>query len=74
MLGTLRRECLDWLIVLGERHLTSILCEYFDHYNRSRPHRALELQPPRPDLCSSVGDIVCIQRLHGLINEYSRAA
>jgi hypothetical protein len=74
VLGSLRRECLDWLIVLGEQHLMGILREYFDHYNRSRPHRALELQPPRPDPCPVVGEIVCTQRLHGLINEYSRAA
>ena len=74
VLGSLRRECLDWLIVLGERHLMGILREYFDHYNRFRPHRALELQPPRPDPCPVVGEIVCTQRLHGLINEYSRAA
>jgi putative transposase len=72
VLGSLRGECLDWLIVLGERHLMRILCEYFEHYNRSRPHRALELQP-RPDHCLAVGEIACIQR-HGLINDYSRAA
>ena len=40
VLGSPRRECLDWLIILGERHLVQVLREYFDHYNRARPHRA----------------------------------
>jgi transposase InsO family protein len=74
VLGTLRRECLDWLIILGERHLVQVLHEYFDHYNRARPHRALVLRPPDPQPILEGGLIVRRQRLHGLINEYSRAA
>ena len=74
VLGTLRRECLDWLIVVGERHLTRVLSEYFEHYNRGRPHRALDLCPPRPGLGPGTGEIVRTERLHGLINEYARAA
>jgi transposase InsO family protein len=73
-LGTLRRECLDWLIILGERHLVQVLHEYVDHYNRARPHRGLGLRPPDPQPISEGGLIVRRQRLHGLINEYSRAA
>jgi len=46
--GSLRRECLDWLIILGERHLVQVLREYFDHYNRARAHPALGLRPPEP--------------------------
>ena len=74
LLGSLRRECLDWLIILGERHLVQVLREYFDHYNRARPHRALALRPPEPQPIPDGGVIVRKQRLHGLINEYSRAA
>jgi putative transposase len=74
LLGSLRRECLDWLIILGERHLVQVLREYFDHYNRARPHRALGLRPPDPQPILERGLIVRRQRLHGLINEYSRAA
>jgi putative transposase len=74
VLGSLRRECLDWLIILGECHLVQVLCEYFDHYNRARPHRALGLRPPEPQLILDAGPIACRQRLHGLINEYARAA
>src|SRR5262249_41297103 len=46
--GTIRRECLDWLLVLGQRHLERILRDYVDHYNAARPHRALGLVPPAP--------------------------
>jgi putative transposase len=74
LLGSLRRECLDWLIILGERHLVQVIREYFDHYNRARPHRALGLRPPEPPPILDVGQIVRTRRLHGLINEYSRAA
>jgi len=40
VLGSLRRERLDWLIVLGEHHLTGILCEYFDLWGTNIPSRA----------------------------------
>ena len=46
LVGTLRRECLDHLIIIDERHLRLILMEYAAHYNAARPHRALDLQPP----------------------------
>jgi putative transposase len=57
LIGTLRRECLDWLIPFNERHLRRILSEWVPHYNRSRPHASLgpglpepppEVQRPRP--------------------------
>ncbi|MCA1732925.1 MAG: integrase core domain-containing protein, partial [Acidobacteria bacterium] len=41
LIGTLRRECLDWIIPLSEDHLRSIVCEWAAHYNRGRPHTAL---------------------------------
>ncbi|HTY64183.1 MAG TPA: integrase core domain-containing protein, partial [Acidobacteriota bacterium] len=40
-IGTIRRECLDYLISLNERHLRSLLREWKDHYNRGRPHSSL---------------------------------
>jgi transposase InsO family protein len=44
--GTIRRECLDRLLILGRRHLEAVLAEYGDHYNRHRPHRSLEQRCP----------------------------
>ena len=45
-IGTLRRECLDHLLITGPRHLTVVLQEYIEHYNTHRPHRSLHQQPP----------------------------
>jgi putative transposase len=42
VIGTIRRECLDWLIPLPESHLRSILKSWITHYNSSRPHMALD--------------------------------
>ena len=44
--GTIRRECLDHLIVLNEAHLRRVLREYVAYYNDARPHRSLALEPP----------------------------
>ena len=41
LIGTIRRECLDWLIVLNERHLRFVLREWVVHYNHGRPHASL---------------------------------
>jgi len=72
--GSVRRECLDWLIILGRRHLEHARSEYVDHHNRARPHRGLDLRPPTYEEAeiSPDGDIVCRNRLGGLIHEYSR--
>jgi hypothetical protein len=74
---TVRAECLDWLLILNRCHLEHVLGVYIDHYNRERPHRALELRPPehddRPEQ-SPHGDIRRRDRLGGLIHEYDRNA
>ncbi len=44
--GTLRRECLDRILIVNRRHLEQVLRLYTAHYNRHRPHRSLSLQPP----------------------------
>lgn len=76
--GTVRRECLDWLLVLGRRHLEAILREYVEHYHSARPHRGLALDVPDTDGCSSasLGSDVIERRdvLGGLIHEYHVAA
>jgi putative transposase len=76
VIGTLRRECLDQLIVLGERHLLGVLREYTDHYNRTRPHRTLALDSPlgRPPQSMPTGRLVRRKVLGGLHSEYEWAA
>jgi putative transposase len=74
---TVRTELTDHMLIFGERHLRRVLAEYTAHYNAQRPHRALQLQPPRPR--SPVPEPVLgrIRRrpvLGGLINEYEPAA
>jgi putative transposase len=74
---TARTELTDRILIFGERHLRTVLARYSAHYNRRRPHRALQLQPPRPDLPTPDLDGQRIRRrqvLGGLINEYERAA
>jgi transposase InsO family protein len=76
--GTARRECLDWLLILNRRHLERVLRVFVDHYNTHRPHRSLNLTPPtatdheRP--LASAPDVKRRDRLAGLIHEYSYAA
>jgi len=66
------------MLIFGQRHLRHILVEYLKHYNESRPHRAMDLSPPRPP--ATVGDLAEHRRIRrkpilgGLINEYDRAA
>jgi transposase InsO family protein len=76
---TVRAECMDWMLVLGRRHLQRVLRVYADHYNEARPHRGLELNTPepRPDPVQRPADRVRIKRrdvLGGLIHEYDLAA
>src|SRR4249920_5403 len=74
---TARTELTDRILILGERHLRIVLAQYGAHYNGRRPHRALQLEPPRPDLPAPDLDCRRIRRrpvLGGLINEYERAA
>ena len=76
--GTARRECLDWLLILNRRHLEHVLRVFVDHYNAHRPHRSLDLTPPiatdRERLLASSREVKRRDRLGGLIHEYSYAA
>ncbi|HKH26792.1 MAG TPA: integrase core domain-containing protein, partial [Sphingomicrobium sp.] len=76
-LRTIRAECLDWLLILGQRHLEHVLRAYTAHYNRERPHRGLALLPPEAANAASpltTGEIKRRDQLGGLIHEYYRAA
>jgi transposase InsO family protein len=48
VIGTLRRDCLDHVLILNEQHLRVVLAEYVAYYNADRPHRSLALAPPTP--------------------------
>ena len=74
---SVRRECLDWLLIVSRRHLEAVLAEDVEHYNGHRTHRGLELRPPRgPTVMPAAagGEVVRRTCVHGLINEYSRQA
>ena len=75
--GTLRRECLDHLLIYGEPHLRRILAEYARHYNEHRPHQSREQRPPLHEPGHVVDVTARIRHtrvVHGLISEYRKAA
>ena len=79
--GSVRRECLDRLLIFSRRHLEQVLRVYARHYNRHRPHRALAFRPPEhtdqsPTLLRAPPYPQLIRRdlLGGLIHEYEHAA
>jgi len=78
--GTVRRDCLDWLLISSRRQLERVLRVYVDHYNTHRPHRAPGLTPPipgrrlRPVGANPPDQLHRRDRLGGLIHEYARAA
>ena len=74
LVGTLRRECLDHLIVVNERHLRTVLPEFAGFYNAARPHRTLELQTPQPASRPTHGPIRASPILGGLHHSYERVA
>ncbi len=75
---TVRTECLDWLLVLGRRHLERVLRAYIVHYNAERPHRGLDLRAPAmnsyPARSGTLGGVRRRDVLGGLIHEYEAAA
>jgi hypothetical protein len=82
--GSVRRECLDRILILGHRHLESVIKTYSRHYNEHRPHRSLGQRPPCSDPplsdVEAMADVVDLNRvrrrdlLGGLIGEYQLAA
>ncbi len=82
LVGTLCRELLDRVLIIGERHLQAVLTEYQAHYNTARPHQGIAQRAPddEPDVPRPIGtdlDTQQIRRrpvLSGLINEYTHAA
>jgi hypothetical protein len=76
VIGTLRRDCLDHVIVLGEKHLLEILREYVNDYHESRPRSSLDGNAPiaLPVEPPERGRVVSVPVLGGLRHRYRRAA
>ncbi|WP_218136369.1 integrase core domain-containing protein [Nonomuraea jiangxiensis] len=75
--GTLRRECLDQLLIHGDRHLRKVLTEYEHHFNHHRPHQGRSLRHPLHDPSQMIDLTSRIHRrrtVTGLISEYRSAA
>jgi putative transposase len=76
-LGSMRRECLDHVLILGERHLACVLREYVAYFNRARPHQGLGQvlpEPPAPESRRVGGLIRAVPALGGLHHTYQRVA
>jgi transposase InsO family protein len=79
--GTIRRECLDRMLIFHRRQLEVVLSEFLDHYNTYRPHRSLDQTPPLsmtpavlPNSRPDAKQLRRTDRLGGLIHEYKLAA
>jgi transposase InsO family protein len=74
--GSLKRECLDQLVLFGERSLRNAVCEYMRHYHRERPHQGLgnQLITPRAEPTKVDAPVETTERLGGLLRSYQRAA
>ena len=76
LIGSVRRECLNHIIVLGERHLRRILIAYFAYNHRARTHLSLDKDAPagRPIAPPGLGAIITIPEVGGLHHRYVRRA
>jgi putative transposase len=76
VIGSIRRECLDHVVVIGGRHLLRILREYVEYYNGSRIHLSLAKDAPMPRTVHgpSAGSVIELPRVGGLHHEYARRA
>ena len=76
LIGSLRRECLDHVIVFGEIHLLRVMAAYFAYYHRSRCHLSLagDAPEPRPAQGTELGKVVELPEVGGLHHRYIRAA
>ena len=76
LIGSIRRECLDYLIILTEAHLYRILTSYLEYYNESRTHQSLEDNAPVPRIVEppDEGNVISVPQVGGLHHRYRRAA
>jgi transposase InsO family protein len=76
LLGSVRRECLDHIMIVSDVQLQRVLKEYVAYFNRSRPHQGIDQRVPDPDNTpvDTSGKVVSFPVLGGLHHEYRRAA
>jgi len=74
LIGSIRRECLDHVVVLNQRHLRYLLKNYFTYYHRSRTHLALAKDAPVPRATMRRGEIIAIPQVGGLHHTATNAA
>jgi transposase InsO family protein len=72
MIGTIRRECVDHVVALGERHLRRVLKSYVSYYNTTRTHRSLNMDAPVSRPVQQIGRIVSYALVGGLHHQYVR--
>lgn len=74
VIGSIRRECLDHVIVFDEEGLRRALRSYFKYYHRSRPHLSRDKDSPDPRPVQPIGDVIAIPEVGGLHHRYNRLA
>ncbi|WP_454632793.1 integrase core domain-containing protein [Bradyrhizobium cenepequi] len=72
LIGSIRRECTDHIVIFGERHLRHVLLSYKDYYNATRTHLSLNKDAPISRAAEKAGRIVCRPILGGLHHQYGR--
>jgi putative transposase len=76
VIGSIRRECLDYIVIFNERHLRRVLSSYADYYHRTRTHLSLDKDCPdrRPVTPPRSGRVVPFPQVNGLHHRYERLA
>jgi putative transposase len=76
MIGSIRRECLDHIVIFNERHLRCVLSSYVDYYQGTRTHLSLDKDcpEPRPIMPRQIGKVIAIPQVGGLHHRYERLA
>ena len=72
LIGSIRRECIDHIVIFGERHLRHVLLSYMTYYNGTRTHLSLNKDAPVPRAAETAGRILCRPILGGLHHHYVR--
>ncbi len=72
LIGSIRRECVDHIVIFGERHLRHVLLSYMNYYNGTRTHLSLNNDAPMSRAAETVGRIICRPILGGLHYQYAR--